>query len=169
MALKPKESRVSFSVQLIFDCHWLVCVRGVGLTDRPIDSAGMRSAKRLLKGNCGALNTLFWWRKCWNYGCWEGHYLCSFWRIVGVWWNRYNTCLKRQNTLNVTVTAFAVQNKREHPSRVKGFVETVVPNYCDPTFASHFRMKIHFRRRIMHFLPPRLCYDLYDIIEHIEF
>ncbi len=52
-----------------------------------------------------------------------------------------NTCLIRQNTLDVTVTALAVQNKREHPNRVKGFVETVVPNYCDPTFASHFRMK----------------------------
>ncbi len=46
-----------------------------------------------------------------------------------------------QNTLDVTVTALAVQNKREHPNRVKGFVETVVPNYCDPIFASHFRMK----------------------------
>ncbi len=46
-----------------------------------------------------------------------------------------------QNTLDVTVTALAVQNKREHPNRVKGFVKTVVPNYCDPTFASHFRMK----------------------------
>ncbi len=95
---------------------------------------------------------------------WEGHYLCSFWRIIGVWWNRYITCLKLQNTLNVTVTALAVQNKREHPSRVKGFVETVVPNYCDPTFASHFRMKIHFRLRIIHFLPPRLCYYIYYLI-----
>ncbi len=27
------------------------------------------------------------------------------------------------------------------PNRVKGFTETVVPNYCDPTFALHFRMK----------------------------
>ncbi len=54
-----------------------------------------------------------------------------------------NTCLILQNTLDVTVTALAIQNKREHPSpgRVKGFVETVVPNYCDPTFVSHFRMK----------------------------
>ncbi len=53
-----------------------------------------------------------------------------------------NTCLILQNTLDVTVTALAVQNKREHPNRVKkGFVETVVPDYCDPTFASHFRMK----------------------------
>ncbi len=50
-----------------------------------------------------------------------------------------NTCLILQNTLDVTVTAFAIQNKTEHPNRVKGFVETVVPNYCDPTFASHFR------------------------------
>ncbi len=52
-----------------------------------------------------------------------------------------NTCLILQNTLDVTVTALAVQNKREHPNRVKGFVKTVVHNYCDPTFASHFRMK----------------------------
>ncbi len=43
-----------------------------------------------------------------------------------------------ENMLNVTVTA--VQNKTEHPNR---FVETVVPNYCDPTFTSHFRMKRH--------------------------
>ncbi len=55
------------------------------------------------------------------------------------------TCLILQNTLDVTITALAVQNKREHPNRVKGFVETVVPNYCDPTFASHFRMKRNFR------------------------
>ncbi len=50
-----------------------------------------------------------------------------------------NKCLILQNTLNVTVTALAVKNKREHPNREKGFMETVVPNYCDPTFA--FRMK----------------------------
>ncbi len=35
--------------------------------------------------------------------------------------------------LDAKVTALSVQNKREHLSRVKGFVETVVPNYCDPT------------------------------------
>ncbi len=46
-----------------------------------------------------------------------------------------NTCLILQNTLDVTVTALTIQNKREHPNRVKGFVET------GPTFASHFRMK----------------------------
>ncbi len=51
-----------------------------------------------------------------------------------------NTCLILQNMLDVTVTALAVQNKREHPNLVKEFVETAVPN-CDPTFASHFRMK----------------------------
>ncbi len=37
------------------------------------------------------------------------------------------TWLIQQNMLNVTVTTLAVQNKREHPNRVKGFVETVVP------------------------------------------
>ncbi len=31
-----------------------------------------------------------------------------------------NMCLILQNTLDVTVTALAVQNKREHPNRVKG-------------------------------------------------
>ncbi len=75
-----------------------------------------------------------------------------------------NTGLLLQNTLIATVTALAVQNKTEHPNQVKGFVETVVPNYCDPTFASHFRMKRNLRWRIIHFLPPRLCYDLYDRI-----
>ncbi len=54
-----------------------------------------------------------------------------------------NTCLILQNTLDVTVTALALQNKTEHPNQV--LVKTVVPNYCDPTFASHFRMKINFR------------------------
>ncbi len=52
-----------------------------------------------------------------------------------------NTCLILQNTLGVTVIALAVQNKTEHPNQVKGSVETVIPNYCDPTFAWHFRMK----------------------------
>ncbi len=52
-----------------------------------------------------------------------------------------NMCLILQNTHNVKVTAIAIQNKREHPNRVKGFVETVLPNYCDPTFPSHFRME----------------------------
>ncbi len=37
-----------------------------------------------------------------------------------------NTYLILKNMLNVTVTALVVQNKREHPNRVKGFVETVV-------------------------------------------
>jgi len=53
-----------------------------------------------------------------------------------------NTCLILQNTLDVTVTALAIQNKREHSNRVKGFVETVAPNYCDPTFAFMF-MKVY--------------------------
>ncbi len=37
--------------------------------------------------------------------------------------------------LDVTISALAVKNKREHPNQVKGFVESVVPNYSDPTFA----------------------------------
>ncbi len=36
MVLKPKDVRVPLPVQLILDCHWLVCVRGEGLTDRSI-------------------------------------------------------------------------------------------------------------------------------------
>ncbi len=52
-----------------------------------------------------------------------------------------NTCLILQNTLDVTVTALAVHNKRVYPNPVKVLVETVVPNYCDPTLNSHFRMK----------------------------
>ncbi len=114
--------------------------------------------KRLLNGNSGALSTLFWWRKCCNI------FLCSFWIILELDEIGINTCLILKNTLDVTVTALAFQNKTEHPNQVKEYVETVVPNYCDPTFASNFRMKIHFRWRIIHFLPPRLCYDLYDLI-----
>ncbi len=90
------------------------------------------------------LNTLFWWRTCW-----QNRVLAAKKAILCVLFEEFsepdeigvNTCLILQNTLDVTVTALAVQNKREHPNRVKGFVETVVPNYCDPTFASHFRMK----------------------------
>ncbi len=37
MALKPTDVRVPLSVQLILDCHWLVCVRGERLTDRSIE------------------------------------------------------------------------------------------------------------------------------------
>ena len=33
-------------------------------------------------------------------------------------------CLILQNMPDVTVTALAAQNTREHPNRVKGFVET---------------------------------------------
>ncbi len=36
MALKPTDVRVPLPVQLILDCHWLVCVRGEGLADRSI-------------------------------------------------------------------------------------------------------------------------------------
>ncbi len=69
-------------------------------------------------------------------------FLKNFWSLIK---SVINMCLILQNTLDVTVTALAIQNKSEHPNQVKGFVETVVPNYCDPTFALHFRMKINFR------------------------
>ncbi len=107
--------------------------------------------------------TLFWWRKCCNYGSWEGHSLCSFEEFsesdeIGI-----NTCLILQNTLDVTVTALAVQNKREHPNRVnKGFVETVVPDYCDPTLpriqdektniSDEFQMHSYLRDCVMIYL-----------------
>ncbi len=34
MVLKPKDVRVPCPEQLILDCHWLVCARGEGLTDK---------------------------------------------------------------------------------------------------------------------------------------
>ncbi len=40
----------------------------------------------------------------------------------------------------------------------------IVYIFCDPTFASHFRMKRHFRWTVVHFLPLRLCHDLHDLI-----
>lgn len=79
--------------------------------------------------------------KSFNYGIWEGHSLFFFLRIFWAWWNRYKYVLNTQNTLIVKVTVLAVLNKRQHPNWMKVFVETVVPTYCDPTFASHFRMK----------------------------
>jgi len=48
-----------------------------------------------------------------------------------------NTCLILQNTLEVTVTALAVQNKTEHPNQVKGFVETVVYTFVNDYTWTH--------------------------------
>ncbi len=75
-----------------------------------------------------------------------------------------NTCLVLENTLDATVTALAVQNKRDHPKQVKGFVETVVP-YCDPTFALYFRMK---RQTFQVKDNPLLTYDLIIFIVSIR-
>ncbi len=133
-------------------CQWNVSWQK--LNSRAMFSPEKNGAKHLLNGNGDALNTLFWWHKCCNYGSWEGH---SEPNEIGV-----NTCLILQHTLYVTVTALAVQNKREHPNRVKGFVETVVPNYCFSFSFQHVHK--HFSWRILHFFPPRLCYDLYDLI-----
>ncbi len=101
---------------------------------------GQHGAKRLLNGNGDALNTVLMMLVL---------QLRQLRRPFFVLFEEFsepneigiNTCLILQNMLDVTVTAFAVQNKREHPNRMKGFVETVVLNYCDPIFASHFRMK----------------------------
>ncbi len=103
-------------------------------------SAPKKHCKTVINRNGGALNTVLM-TQCSNYGSWEGHSSCSFWRIFRAYEIGINTCLLLQIILDVTVTALVVQNKREHPNQVKGFVETVVPNYCDPTFASHFWMK----------------------------
>ncbi len=78
-------------------------------------------AKRLLNGNSGALNTLFWWRNC---GSWEGQSLCSFWRIFGAWWNRYKYVINIAKYTQCYSHCPCLQNKREHPHGVKGFVET---------------------------------------------
>ncbi len=88
----------------------------VHLSSPGLRSAPKNGAKCLLNGNGDALNTLFWWRKCCNYGSWEGHSLCSFWRIFGAWLKSvYNTCLILQNTLDVTVTALASRIKENIP------------------------------------------------------
>ncbi len=94
-----------------------------------------------------------------NYGSWEGHSLCSFEEFLIL------CSLILQNTLNVTVSALAIQNKREHPNRVTGlwklwFLIIVIQLW--PRI-SWWKDK-YFRWRIIHFLPPRLCYDLYDLI-----
>ncbi len=70
-------------------------------------------------------------------------FLKNFWSLIK---SVINMCLILQNTLNVTVTALAIQNKSEHPNQVKAFVETVVPNYCDPTFAWNLLLILKFWR-----------------------
>ncbi len=122
-------------------------------------------AKRLLNGNGGALNTLFWWRKCCNYGSWEGHSLCSFWRIVRAWWNRYKYVFNTAKYAQCYSHCPCVQNNREHPNEWRDFWKLwfliIVIQYLPRI--SGWKDK-HFRWRIIHFLPPRLCYDLYDLI-----
>ncbi len=49
-------------------------------------------ANFLLNRNGGALNTLFWWRKCCSYGSWEGHSLCYFWIIFCKYTRCYSHC-----------------------------------------------------------------------------
>ncbi len=76
-----------------------------------------------------------------------------------------NTFLILQKTLDLTVTALAVKNKREHPNQVKGlwklwFIIILIQQYFH--WISGWKDK-HFRWRIIHFLPLRLCYDLYDL------
>ncbi len=44
MELKPKDVWVPLLVQLILDCHWLVCVWGEGLTDRSIRPVVLNSS-----------------------------------------------------------------------------------------------------------------------------
>ncbi len=85
--------------------------------------------------------TLFWWRSVATMAAEKAILRVLFEEFSETDKIGINTCLILQIILDVTVTALVVQNKREHPNQVKGFVETVVPNYCDPTFASHFRMK----------------------------
>ncbi len=43
-------------------------------------------------------------------------------------------------------------------------MEAVVPNYCDPTFVSHFRMKRQIFQVKDPLLTSKTCYDLYLII-----
>ncbi len=43
-----------------------------------------------------------------------------------------NMCLILQNMPDVTVTALATQNTREHPNQVKGFVETEMEAHILP-------------------------------------
>jgi len=46
-----------------------------------------------------------------------------------------NICLILQNIPDVTVTALAAQNTREHPNQLKGFVETESTHYLIPTYS----------------------------------
>ncbi len=72
-----------------------------------------------------------------------------------------NTCLM-QNMLDVTVTALALQNKREHPTEIRDLWKLcfliIVIQYLPRI--SGWKDK-HFRWRIIHFLPPRLLLSIW--------
>ncbi len=122
-------------------------------------------AKRLLNGNSGALNTLLWRHKCCNYGSWEGHSLCSFWIIFWAWWNRYKYVF---NT-----TKYALLQSLPLLSRIKENIPIEWRDLWKLWFLiiviQHLPHILgwkdkHYWCRIIHFLPPRLCYDVYDLI-----
>ncbi len=49
------------------------------------------------------------------------------WRIFVAWWNLYKYVF---NTAKYT--RCYSHSQIEHPNQVKGFLKTVIPNYCDP-------------------------------------
>ncbi len=62
MALNPKDVRVLLPVQLILDCHWLICVRGEGLTDRSIIGMHATSCQREVDNDFhDCFSTWYWW------------------------------------------------------------------------------------------------------------
>ncbi len=74
-------------------------------------------------------------------GCWQLRRHSVLFEEFSSLMKSVNICVNTAKYARCYSHCPCLQNKREHPNRVKGFVETVVPNYCDPTFASHFRMK----------------------------
>ncbi len=150
MALELKNGCISVLQRHIYvaKCKWKrfnksdrYPIREHAWSDQGYVQPRKNGAKRLLNGNGDALNTVLMTQVLQLWQLRRTFFVFFLKNFRSLYEIGINTCLILQNMLYVTVTALAVQNKREHPNRVKGFVETVVPNYWVPTLASHFRKK----------------------------
>ncbi len=117
-------------------------------------SCKKNGAKRLLNGNSGALNTLFWWRKCCKYGSWEGHSFCSFWIIFWAWWNRYKYVFNTAKYTLLQSLPLLSRIKENIPIEWRDLWKLIIVIQHLPRILG-WKEK-YYRCRIIHFLP--LCY-----------
>ncbi len=127
-------------------------------------------AKRFYNGNGGVLNTLFWWRKSCNYAA-EKAILCVVFEElsepdeIGI--NMFLILQLIHSMLqSLPLTSRIKENiPIEWRDLWKLWFLIIVTQHL--LHISGWKDK-HFRWRIIHFFPPRLCYNLYDLIIFIE-